>query len=311
MQTSILSVNAWRGAVGGETERSERACHNPRLMVTDRSVPGPLALILAPILVVGSWIGMTVAVTLAAPALGLRPGLIVAELVLALPAVALTRFLHRKPAEALGIRGLAPLAAGLAALCGVTLWAASLGLMELQSSFWAPPPGYLDQFRHLHDLLRPNGVLDGLVSLAAIALAPAICEELLFRGTVLPMLQRPFGAGAALVVSACLFGMIHLDTIQRATGPEFTLYRVPFALAVGIGLGLLRVRTGSLVTPILAHCTLNSITLTLAPWVDDPLDSAQAGNPWLGLALIAGGTLATYLLLRVLARRASPASAPA
>lgn len=280
-------------------------------MVMERSVPGHWAIIVAPLLVIGSWAGMQLSAATAMPRLGLRPGLIVAELALALPALALTLLLWRRPAEALALQGLGPLAAALSVLSGVTLWTASLGLMEVQSSFWLPPAGFLEEFRRLHDLLRPSGFLDGLLSLAAIALAPAICEELLFRGCVLPMLQRPFGSVWAVLISATLFGLIHYGAFQGPSGPEGTFYRVPFALAVGIGLGLLRVQTGSLLTPILAHCTLNSITLALAPWVDDPLDSARAGNPWLGLALIAAGTLASYGLLRVLSRRAQVASAVA
>jgi len=268
-------------------------------MVTDRSertaLPAALAVALVPV----SWAAMQFVAGKLLPRVGLRPALMLAEGALALPALALTAWMCARPQQALGLRPTAPRSLVLAVLAGVTLWIASLGLMELQSSFWAPPAGYIEQFRRLHELLRPNGILDGLLSLAAIALAPAICEELLFRGTVLPALLRRLGPWPAVLGSAVLFGLIHVDGIQRASGPELTLYRVPFALAVGIGLGLLRLRTGSLLATILAHCTLNSITLGLAPWVDDPTDSARSGDPALGLALLLGGSLASAALLRV------------
>lgn len=302
-------------------------------MRTDRSEAGttlpawPNALlifllygVLTSVLVLVSYGAMGKVASMAIPALGLKPGLMLAELTLALPGLVWLFALVAKPVDALGWRPLPARTMGLAAIAGLTLWVASAGLMELQSSFWAPPPGYIEQFRGLHDLLRPRDALDAALSVAAIALAPAICEELLFRGVILPAWLRASGfwrdaslpglsaawPTVAVAVAAVFFGFIHVDTVTTADGSYQTLYRVPFALTVGLVLGLLRLATGSLLAPILAHAVLNTFTLAIAPYLDDPLEKGTAGDPLVGLALMLAGGLATALLLRRLNRSAPP-----
>src|SRR5262249_14376709 len=122
----------------------------------------------------------------------------------------------------------------LAALGGATLWAASLGLMNVQFVVWRPPEAFLDPFPALHGALKPRGLADGLLSVAAIGLMPAVCEETLFRGLALPSLGR-MGPAAGLVGSAALFSLIHVD----AVGGALVFYRLPFAFAVGLGLAAL------------------------------------------------------------------------
>jgi membrane protease YdiL (CAAX protease family) len=286
-------------------------------MRTDRSEAGTtlpawfnaLAAALTLPLVLVSYGAMGLVASVAIPALGLKPGLMLAELTLAAPGlllIALTFLLVPKPADALGWRPLAGSTIGMAVVAGLTLWVASAGLMETQSSFWTPPPGYIEQFRGLHELLRPRNALDAVFSVAAIALAPAICEEILFRGVVLPAWLRIAWPSVAVAVSAVFFGLIHVDTVATTDGTYRTAYRVPFALAVGLVLGLLRLATGSLVAPILAHAVLNTFTLAIAPYLDDPLEKGTAGDPRLGLALMLAGGLATALLLRRLKRSPPP-----
>ena len=71
-----------------------------------------------------------------------------------------------------------------------------------------------------------------MLSVLAIAVAPAVCEELLFRGLVLHSLLPLLRTAGAVAASALLFGLIHLDFSSGGA----TLYRVPFAIAVGVGL---------------------------------------------------------------------------
>jgi sodium transport system permease protein len=238
--------------------------------------------------------------------LGLRPALVISELGLVAPglilAVLLRRPLGRTLAlDASGLRHATPLSLAF----GATLWIASLGLFEVQYSLWAPPPGYLEAFRRLHEALRPGGPLDALVSLLAIAIAPAVCEEVLFRGLVLPALLRPLGAWGAAVVSALLFGMIHLDF----AGGGLSLYRVPFAAVVGLGLAALRLRAGVLGPAILAHAALNAITFSAAPFTDDPSLGLPDPRPGLGLLLFATGAGATLGLLRRVPRAGASSTA--
>jgi membrane protease YdiL (CAAX protease family) len=227
--------------------------------------------------------------------LGLRPALVISEIALVAPALVFAGLLRRPLAQTLaldatGLRRVNLLSLGF----GATLWLASLGLFEVQYSLWAPPPGYLEAFRRLHEALRPSGPVDALVSLLAIAIAPAVCEELLFRGLVLPAFLRPLGTWGAACVSALLFGVIHLDF----AGGGLSLYRVPFAAVVGLGLAALRLRAGMLGPAILAHAALNAITFAAAPFTDDPSLGLPDPRPGLGFLLFAAGAGASGGLLR-------------
>ena len=68
----------------------------------------------------------------------------------------------------------------------------------------------------------------------AIALVPAFCEEALIRGVLLPSLRTRLGVFLAIGLSTLAFALMH------------DAYRMPFTFAVGLALGALRLRTGSL-----------------------------------------------------------------
>jgi membrane protease YdiL (CAAX protease family) len=245
---------------------------------------GALAVVLAGYLMmgVGAWLGRTV---------GIRAVLIASELLLALPALAALAVHRVSLADGVGLRPVASRASLASLALGGTLWALSLGLFELQYTLWRPPVGYLEQFQQLHELLEPSGPLDAFVSLTAIAIAPALCEELVFRGAVLPAFLR-LGAPAAAALSSLLFGVIHLDF----GGGVHSLSRVPFAFVVGLALAAIRLRTGALGPAILAHATLNGITFGAAP-LAGPFDgSLPDARPLLGAALFLGGLLASALV---------------
>jgi membrane protease YdiL (CAAX protease family) len=267
---------------------------------SDRAdAPATVPAWLSPILVLLGVIAMA-SVARSALRLGLRPGLIVSELALVLPGL-LAFVLLRRPASALlGATAASPLARWLPVLYGASLWVLSLGLLELQYALRPPPPGYLEAFRILHERLRPKDALDLVASLLAIAVAPSVCEETLFRGLVLPSFVRPLGWRLASAGSALLFGLIHLD--QTIYG-ELSLYRVPFAIAVGLGFAALRLRSGGLLPCIAAHAALNALTFLVAPLTDDPAAGMPEPQPLLGAGLLALGLLLAWLTLRPLRPR--------
>jgi membrane protease YdiL (CAAX protease family) len=241
---------------------------------------------------------------LAGLGLGLRQTLVISELLLVVPALAMLTLFKVPLVEGLALRPIPPRSVALALLAGITLWGASLGLFALQYLVWPPPDGYLELFRQLHDALRPTGPIDALVSITAIALVPALCEETLFRGAVTGSLRAALPPAAALGLQAFLFAIIHIDV---APGGPPVAYRVPFAFAVGLALGVLRLRTGSLTAPALAHGLLNTITFLVVLLAEDPARETDPG-PVLGLSLFLAGTAGTLLLIRALPRsRPAPA----
>lgn len=269
-------------------------------MSPDRSPRTAIPALLAPVVVVVGYSMMILGAGLFR--LGdIRAALLLSELMLVAPAILALLAFRIRLADGLGLGVLAPRSVLASVLLGATLWGLSLGLFELQYVVWRPPAGYLDAFQRLHELLRPSGPVDALVSLVAIAIAPAVCEEILFRGVALPALLR-WGAPAAAILSSLLFGAIHLDS----AGGGVSLYRVPFACTVGLGLAAIRLRTGALGPAILAHATLNSITFVAAPLTSPPDATLPDPRPLLGLGLFAGGFVLSVLVFTKLLPALTP-----
>ncbi len=95
-----------------------------------------------------------------------------------------------------------------------------------------------------------------LAAVLALAVAPALAEELLFRGLLLGRLKSRLGAGTALVLSSLLFGAIHLDFAQGAA-----------AVVLGLYLGALTLGTGSTHAAILCHGANNLAAIGAARWL--------------------------------------------
>jgi len=219
---------------------------------------------------------------------GLRALVALGTVLLAIPALGV--FVAR-PAAGRAAVGRGPVAgrtAFLSVLLGAALWVGSIGLMEIQSLVFPPSAETLDFFRRLHAALAPAGVLDGLVSLAVIALLPALSEELVMRGVLLPSLAVWTGPGLGVYLTAAVFGLIHFDAI-----------RLLFTFVLGLLLGLLRVRTASLWPPVVVHSTLNALTFFIAPLVDDP-SQPYTPQPVLGLLCLAAGAALAWPLMSAL-----------
>ena len=86
----------------------------------------------------------------------------------------------------------------------------------------------------------------------AVALQAAYIEELLYRGILLRIVDESLGTWPALVISAALFGVVHLGT------PNATLYTaLAISLEAGLLLGAAYVLTRRLWLPIGIHFAWN------------------------------------------------------
>jgi sodium transport system permease protein len=129
-----------------------------------------------------------------------------------------------------------------------------------------------------------------------IAVTPALCEELFFRGLVLTGLRR-LGVWPAIVTCALLFGVAHSS-----------VYRLIPTFFIGLLLSWLVWKTGSVWTGVLAHALNNGIAATLV--YHKPLAAAfgagtQAYLGWKP-TLAALVVLACGLLLLRLVKRPAP-----
>jgi hypothetical protein len=125
-----------------------------------------------------------------------------------------------------------------------------------------------------------------MLFLAAVVTA-AICEEALFRGLIMGLLAHRAGWGSAVVWSAVLFALYHLNPVVL----------LPVTL-VGAYLGLLVWRSGSIYPAVVAHALNNALALFGLPYLID--EAAYARYLWLTLtaSLLALG-LVLYVWLRV------------
>lgn len=220
--------------------------------------------------------------------LGLRAQIALGTLLLASPALAALLLLRRESwRDTIALGTLPPRVLGLSFLLGGSLWVLSIGLMEMQSLVLPPPPEYLELFRALHRALAPRDAFDALVSVTVIAIGPGLGEEIVTRGVLLPSLLRALRPWGAVVVSALLFAAMHLD-----------LYRFLFTLTIGLVLGAVRLRSGSLWPPIVAHVSLNTLTFLVAPLVDDPSQATYTPQPLLGTACLVIGAVLAFPLVR-------------
>lgn len=116
----------------------------------------------------------------------------------------------------------------------------SLELMRILDPFFPPLP------ESMKLVLGAMGEAPLWLSLAAIAVAPAVCEELAFRGFILSGLQRGRHRWAPVVISALMFGVIHMIPKQQF-----------HAALLGLVLGLLAVRSRSLLPGVIFHFLFN------------------------------------------------------
>ena len=87
-----------------------------------------------------------------------------------------------------------------------------------------------------------------LLALTAVVLAP-LFEETIFRGALLPVLAMRLGPLPGVLLSGLLFAMAHISVGELA----------PLTV-LGVGLGLVRLRSGRLWPSVLMHGLWNAVT---------------------------------------------------
>lgn len=98
------------------------------------------------------------------------------------------------------------------------------------------------------------GNVSAIVPALIFAIANGVLEETIYRGMLLESLRRLRGAPFALVVQAVAFGLAH------GVGSDFAGSPLPVMLATaagGLGLGLIAIRSRSLLLPIALHAALD------------------------------------------------------
>ena len=156
-------------------------------------------------------------------------------------AIATAAALGRNPFTCDAWLGVAGPAAWLISLgFGVVTGAATIAATHAMVRRWS-------WARELFLALRPSVHRSADGALAAVALASALGEELLFRGLMVPI--------AGVFASSIVFGALH-QVRGRARWPWMA-----WATVMGLVFGAVFAATGSLVGPLVAHAAINHANL--------------------------------------------------
>ncbi len=164
-------------------------------------------------------------------------------------------FLGLKKAEKSGMYGLAMLVILLA--FPFVLW---LGVLNQD----IPLPDWMtaierDTAKQMEALLKVNNPMDIVVNVIIVALLPAICEELCFRGALQRILiQCTKSPWAGIILASVLFSALHLQF--QGFLPRMFL---------GIVLGMLYWYSGSLWTSIVAHFVYNGVQVIVVSFAPE------------------------------------------
>jgi sodium transport system permease protein len=150
------------------------------------------------------------------------------------------------------------------------------------------------------------------VAWLVLALLPAISEEFAFRGFILSGLEHAYRPGMAIALSALLFGFMHV---------LLSLFTQLFnATLLGLILGLLALKSRSLLPGIVFHLTNNSLALFIGTIATSPsferISRVLFVDPTRGVfrqAWLFVGTIIAAVLIAILAqerRAAKPTPRP-
>jgi membrane protease YdiL (CAAX protease family) len=163
------------------------------------------------------------------------------------------------------------------------------GLVFLAGAFntlvqWLVPMD-ADDIARFEDTMAP-----GIVPVLFSCVVAPVLEEMLFRGVILRGFLRQYSRTFAIVWSATLFGIAHLNLYQMAT-----------ALVLGIVSGWLYERCRSLWPSILLHATYNGFVTGYYGWLVSHAEAQPSGPSaaFLGTSFVAL-VVGALILLRLL-----------
>lgn len=181
-------------------------------------------------------------------------------------------------------------ACAAAFLLGVCLWplAYELGMWLRSVGFSTLSKEALDRVRGMLDRYQEVPVAFVVV----LGVLPAVLEELFFRGYLLSALLSASRPRSAIITSALLFGVFHL-----ITGGGLAVERLPISALLGVVLGWMCWKTGSVFPGMVLHALHNSVlvALSLYPKRLEAWGWSVAEDAPLPTAVLAGGLIGSAL----------------
>ena len=188
-----------------------------------------------------------------------------------LPAVLYLLFRAHSTPGGLRLIGVVPRRAGLESLVGLLALLATLPLvmaiamltLRLTELIGHPAPKIAHEL--LRAMIESDSTLATVLMLVSAVLFAAILEEGIFRGLIQSVLVELLGEKHRLVVvyvAAIIFAIIHLGAAPWQV--------LPTLFTLGLILGWLYERTGSLWPPIIVHSGFNAFNASMAFLIEHP-----------------------------------------
>lgn len=110
---------------------------------------------------------------------------------------------------------------------------------------------------------NPSGFFGFMLALISTVIVPALVEEFACRGLMLGMLKK-HGEGFAIIASSLLFGLMHGNFEQ-----------IPFAFMVGLVLGFITVKSGTILIAMAVHAFNNFVSIVFEYFLADVPQNIQ------------------------------------
>ena len=213
--------------------------------------------------------------------------------VIATPALIMTLMLTSSPKQTLRL-GRPPLVGSAAAVVLAVAMHPLVHALQMAVTYLYPVSDTLA--KELSKLVTRSDSLG--LSILLIAVLPAFCEELAFRGFVLSGLRHVGHKWRAIVISSLFFAVTHAVFQQSIV-----------SFLAGLVIGYVAVQTGSIVPCILFHMVHNSMALISSKvgtelnlpeglkWLAAPGEGGGLTYPWttLGLSLVVTGLILRWM----------------
>jgi len=199
-------------------------------------------------------------------------------------------------------------------LAGIPLLSLDLPMLLLNAIFaailisvmrWWGETGFnaISHWKNLHFLIIPLAILigptlflqpqlpspDRIIVLIIVTLLIGFQEEAIFRGVLLRTFM-PRGTMQAVLISAAMFGIIHVNSFFVGRDPLFVVSQIIASFLGAIGLGALRIRMNTIVPLVLLHALNDFLQFSAT-------GGLEAGEVELYLSIlkiVIGGLMAIY-----------------
>jgi len=101
-------------------------------------------------------------------------------------------------------------------------------------------------------LLKVNSAMDGAIVIAVVAITPAVCEEVMFRGYIQKSFELKYKSFLGALITAVFFGIYH-----------FNPYAFIPLVALGFFLGYSAYKSNSILVPVVLHFINNLSAVVL------------------------------------------------